>query len=475
MTLSTALFGRPGPASNSATAKFPIDMYSLVQRLQFTASFSPGRLPALLSGLLVVAVLVAGCGGGQADPASGTASSTQQAAPDTATHDDSGHSEEQHAGGGSHEDGGHREGGHSGEHGGAPRGIAIGAEKAEAIGVEVGTLSAGSATSTISRPATVQFDPNRVARIGPRIEGKIVRVTKDLGDRVREGEAVAVLSSVELGKAKSRYLTAQAHLKTRRRAYEREQALRADSISSEAALLEAQAQFEEAQAEFQAAEEELRLYGLSVADIKPAGEREIPLSHFRVTSPVTGTLQKRDVQIGQTVSAQETPFHVANSSRMWVMIDAYERDIANVEEGQQVRLTMSSLPGEGAQGQIDFISQTLEEETRTLRMRAVVPNPDGVLRDGMYGRAHISTDQMVERALISTDAVQTIDGSSMVFVPGEEEGHFQAVEVRLGDESQSGMVELLSGLQPGDAAVTKGAFDLKATLTSQSRSAAHSH
>ena len=460
-------------------------MNSLVQRLHSTV-FSPGRLPVLLSGLLVAAVAVTGCGGGQAETASSPVASTQQSAPDTthedghqedrhetggtASHGESGHGEERHA-----DEGGHEEEGHSGEHDGAPRGIAIGSKKAKAIGVEVSTLSAGSATSTISRPATAKFDPNRVARIGPRIEGKIVRVTKDLGDRVREGEAVAVLSSVELGKAKSRYLTMKARLKTHQRAYEREQVLRKDSISSEADLLEAQAQFEQAQAEFRAAKEELRLYGLSEADVAPAGEREMPLSHFRVTSPVTGTLQKRDVEVGQTVSAQETPFHVANASQMWVMIDAYERDIAAVEEGQPVRLTMSSLPGESAHGQIDFISRTLEEETRTLRMRAVVQNPDGVLRDGMYGRAHISTDATVERALISTDAVQTIEGTSMVFVPGEEDGHFRAVEVRLGDESQSGMVELLSGLQPGDTAVTKGAFDLKAALTAQSRSAAHSH
>ena len=437
-----------------------------------SALFSSARRPAVLLGaLFLTAVLGVGCGSGQADPASSTASSTQQAAPDTATHDESGHSEEQHAGEGSHEEGGHQEGGH----GGAPRGVAIGAKKAEAIGIEVDTLVAGSATSTISRPATVQFDPNRVARVGPRIEAKIVRVTKDLGDQVREGEAVAILSSVELGKAKSKYLTAQARLKTHRREYEREQSLRADSITSEAELLEAQAQFEEAQAEFQAAKEALRLYGLSTADVSPAGEREMPLSHFRVTSPVSGTLQKRDVEVGQTVSAQETPFHVAGSSQMWVMIDAYERDIAAVEEGQPVRLTVSSLPGESAQGRIDFISQTLEEESRTLRMRAVVPNPDGVLRDGMYGRAHISTDATVERALISTDAVQTIDGTSMVFVPGEEAGHFRAMEVRLGEESQDGMVEVLSGLQPGDAAVTQGAFDLKATLTASGRSAAHSH
>ncbi|MCS3676256.1 cobalt-zinc-cadmium efflux system membrane fusion protein [Salinibacter ruber] len=465
-------------------------MYSLIHRLQSTVSFSPGRLPVLLSGLLLAAVLGAGCGGGQAEPSAGSAASTQQAAPDTtqedghetggtASHGESGHGEERHADAGSHDDGGHQEGEHSGEHGGehegGARGIEIGTERARQLGIEVRELQGGSATSTVSRPATVQFDPNRVARVGPRIEGKIVRVTKDLGDRVREGEAVAVMSSVELGKAKSRYLTTKARLKTHRRAYEREQALRADSITSEAELLEAQAQFEQAQAEFQAAKEELRLYGISEADVAPAGEREMPISHFRVTSPVTGTLQRRDVEIGQTVSAQETPFHVAGSSRMWVMIDGYERDVPVVEEGQRVRLTVSSMPEASFEGRIDFISQTLEEETRTLRLRAVIPNREDRLRDGMYGRAHISTEATVERALISTDAVQTIDGSPMVFVPGEEDGHFRAVEVRLGDESQSGMVELLSGLQPGDAAVTEGAFDLKAALTSQARSASHSH
>jgi cobalt-zinc-cadmium efflux system membrane fusion protein len=62
-----------------------------------------------------------------------------------------------------------------------------------------------------------------------------------------------------------------------------------------------------------------------------------------------------------------------------------------------------------------------------------------------------------------------------VFVPGDQEGHFRAVRVRTGEESQSGFVEILAGLRPGDRAVTQGAFDLKATLTASGRSAAHSH
>lgn len=421
----------------------------------------------VLGPLLVAAIVAAGCGGGQAEPASEGVSSVPQAQADTAR----GEHEGQH--GGEHES--EHEGGHGGEHDGGHRAVAIGPDKADEVGIRVDTLRAGSATSTISRPATVQFDPDRVAMIGPRVAGKVVRVTKNLGDRVQRGEAVAVLSSVELGRAKSQYLTTQARLKTQRRAYEREKALRADSISSEAALLEARAQFEEARAEFRAAQEALRLYGLSAADVASSGERSIPISHFRVTSPVTGTLQQRAVKIGQTVGAQETPFHVAGSGQMWVMIDGYERDGAAVAAGQRVRLTVSSLPDAQFEGRIDFVSQTLDAETRTLRMKAVVQNPDGRLRDGMYGRAFISTDAAVERALIPTDAVQMIHGSPMVFVPGHKPGHFRAVTVRLGQESQGGMVELLSGLQPGDAAVTEGAFSLKATLTAQSRSAAHSH
>lgn len=448
---------------------------------------APLRTAGLLGAAMTVLVLIAGCGGGEAKPTSSVSSTA--VSPDTSDRQEQTRGDEhkgEHGGekkhdgkktrGGEHadkkDDGG---GKHGGKHDGGHRGVAVGADKAQSLGVRVDTLAAGSATSAISRPATVTFNPDRVARVGPRVEGKVVRVTKDLGDRVQQGEPVAVLSSVTIGKAKSRYLTTKARLKTHRRAYEREKSLRADSISSEAALLEAQAQFEEAKAEFRAAKEALRLYGLSDADVQPAGERELPLSHFRMTSPVTGTLQKRDVQVGQTVGAQETPFYVASSAEMWVMIDGYERDVAAVQEGDRIRLTVSSLPSASFEGTIDFISQTLDKKTRTLRMRAVVDNPDGQLRDGMYGRAHISTDAAVKRALISTDAVQTIDGTSMVFVPGHKAGHFRAVKVRLGQESQGGMVELRSGLQPGDAAVTKGAFNLKSALTAKTRSAAHSH
>jgi len=202
-----SVLGRLGPALRSVYRIHPID--SMSSRFFDTPSTpfgTAGRVASLFSILLVTGVLVAGCGPGEAQPAQPAAS---QSPPDTSKSEHSGekgHHEGEHDGehdgekGGKHE-GGHEdkhEGGHGEKHGdkheGGARGVAIGAERARQLGIEVDELPGGSATSTISRPATATFDPNRVAQVGPRIEGKIVRVTKDLGDRVRAGEAVAVLS-----------------------------------------------------------------------------------------------------------------------------------------------------------------------------------------------------------------------------------------------------------------------------------------
>lgn len=412
----------------------------------------PSRFVLPVTSLLLALLMLTGCGGSEATPQEPQQDASRE--QQSTSPDESGHSEEE-------------------PH--AARAVALQPEQMQSLGIQIDTLERGSATSTLSRPASVQFDPDRTAKVGPRIEAKVVRVVKDLGERVAAGEAIAVMSSVDLGKAKAQYLTARARLKTHHRAYEREQGLYADSISSEATLLEAEAQFEEARAELRAARETLRLYGLTETDVETAGESSTPLSYFRVTSPISGVLQQRDAAPGETIGSQETPFHVANPSQMWVMIAAYERDVPVVRPGQRVALSVRSLPETSFEGRVDFVAQMLDPETRTLRVRAVVLNADGLLRDGMYGQARIYTDAQVERALVPTDAVQTIGGESFVFVPGGENGHFRAVPVRTGDESQNGMVELVAGLRPGDVAVTRGAFDLKAALTSSTRSASHGH
>ena len=349
------------------------------------------------------------------------------------------------------------------------------AEQRDRLGVRVAELPAGAASGSLERPARVMFDLDRVARVGPRVPSKVVRVVRDLGDRVSEGEPIAVMSSVELGKAKAAFLTARARLETHRAEYRRERELRERNISSEAELLEAQARFREAEAELNAAREALRLYGLSRQEIEAieAGTEE-PLSYFRLSSPVEGVIQKRELAPGQSVGPQETPIHVANLDRMWVMIDAFERDVPHLSEGLEVDLTVRSLPDTSFTAETDWVSYELQEDTRTVRVRAVVRNPDGALRAGMFGTARIRPEGTVEYAMAPVDAVQTLEDRSVVFVPGQEQGSYRPVEVRTGAENE-GRVEIVSGLAPGDRAVVAGAFELKSALTSGTRSAAHGH
>lgn len=348
-------------------------------------------------------------------------------------------------------------------------------EQIDALGIEVRALQAGSAEGILERPVTVQLDPDRVALVGPRIEAKVERVLRDLGDVVRPGDPLAVMSSVELGEAKAQHLALKSRLQTAEASYQRERRLVEDQISSEAEMLEAQAQFRAAEADVDVIHERLRLYGLSDAAIEAIEpEAAEPLSFFRLTSPVAGVVQQRDISPGQTVGPTDTPIHVARLDRLWLMIDAFEQDVPRLAEGQPVTFTVRSLPGRTFRATTDWISYVLDPETRTLRVRAVAENPDGALRAGMFGTAAIEVGGGDGHAMLPVDAVQTLGDERVVFVPGEEAGEFRSVPVRLGPEG-GGMVEVVAGLSPGDAAVVHGAFELMSAATASGRSAEHGH
>ncbi|MDT0617454.1 efflux RND transporter periplasmic adaptor subunit [Salinisphaera sp. P385] len=385
-----------------------------------------------------------------------------------------GEHEGEHAGqssGDSHDE----EGGEHDEHAADKRRIHLTEAQRKQLSLKIGTAEAGSATAVVQAPATVRFDGDRVAKVGPRLEAKVVEVTRDLGETVEAGETVAVLDSVELGRAKARYLTTQARFSAALAEYQRDQKLARQEITSEAELLESRAAYLQAKAERDATRAELRLYGLDDDDIESvAVGGEQPLSRYQLTAPVAGTIQRRDLVPGQTVSAQQTPIHIVNNERMWVMIEAFERDLPRLSVDQQVQLQVRALPDQTFTGKTDWVSRELDEQSRTVRVRAVFPNADGALRAGMFGTARVQTDAEQRFALVPVDAVQTVEDDEVVFVPGDEDGAFRAVTVTTGDEG-GGQVEIRSGLAPGNKVVTVGAFDLKSALTASGRSAAHSH
>ena len=342
------------------------------------------------------------------------------------------------------------------------------------LNVRIGETAVGHAEAIVSAPATIEFDPDLTARVGPRLEAKVVRVPVDLGDAVARGDLLAVLESVELGRARARYLTANAMLETAQAEYAREERLAEQQISSQAELLEARARLREAEAEQQAALEALRLYGLTAEEISST-ERGESLSRLTLTAPIAGVVQHRDLAPGQTLGPNDTPIHIVDDARMWLMIDASESHLDRLKVGQVVEFTSRALDGRSFNGTLGWISRQLDERSRTVTLRAVLDNDEGVLKAGLFGTARVQTGSEGEGPpRVPIDAVQRIDEQDVVFVPGEERHAFRAQPVMLGHEGD-GWVEVVSGLEPGDRLVTEGAFDLMSTLTASSRSAEHSH
>lgn len=155
---------------------------------------------------------------------------------------------------------------------------------------------------------------------------------------------------------------------------------------------------------------------------------------------------------------------IADTSRIYCGLDVYEKDIARVRKGQSVRIKVAAFQDETFSGDISYVSPRVDENSRTVKVRVDIANPQGKLKFGMFVKGFIQVGQRQALA-IPESAVQVIKGKTMIFVgkPGEERT-FTPVEVKLGDRSND-LVEILSGVKDGDRVAVKGSFTLKAELS----------
>jgi membrane fusion protein, heavy metal efflux system len=308
------------------------------------------------------------------------------------------------------------------------------------------------------------MSPDLVSRVGPRIEGRIVELKAKVGDPVQQGQALASLMSLELGRAKADYLSRKAKLELARSNEEREKGLRAKGISSEKELLEAEAEQTQAEIELASAESDLEVLGLSEAEIKGLKMERAALN-FVVQAPISGQVIEREVTLGQMAELSSTLFVIANLSEVWAQLNLYEKDLATVDVGSAVTLRLDAFPDAPLHGTISYISPTLDEQTRTARARVVLKNSEGRLKPGMFLAAEVEASgrDRKEALAVPEAAIQRMDDEPVVFV-GLDERRFQRRAVKLGRVS-GGYAEILQGLEPGSVVVTEGSFILKSELS----------
>lgn len=332
-------------------------------------------------------------------------------------------------------------------------------------GVIVGKAGEGVLQDALDVPAEVQLPPDQVAHVSPLVDGQLLDVRVALGAQVKPGQALATLRSVALGRARAELTRMTSLRDVAKQNLERQEKLRAEGISSERSYLEAKSTYDQANAERGAA-----LSGLSVFGANGGSGPDMTL-----VSPIEGTVVERHATQGENVSPGDALFVVANTSKVWVIGQAYERQLARVVPDMKATVTLTAFPSKSWEGKVDYIGATLSEGTRTLPVRVEIDNKEGFLRPGLFGSLQLFPGDMTgSGVLIPLTAVQELNGAAIVFVPEDEEGTFSMQAVTLGRENKV-QVEVLSGLKAGSAVVVEGGFILKSELIRGQLGHGHDH
>ncbi len=343
----------------------------------------------------------------------------------------------------------------------------------------------------LATTGVVSANESRVAHIRPLAEGVVERVHVRRGDRVRKGQPLILYDNIELGEMIGEYLSQQAQLQKHlaelevaRKFWERGvELLEAQAIArKEVELREAQykntqAMVESQRSEISKSEEKLHRFGLAEEEILGLESRDglgghRTASHNTLYAPFSGVIIDYNVAEGELVEPIRELMTLADVSTVWVLADVYEKDLGQIREGQSVEIVSPSYPNEIFRGRLTYISDVLEKETRTARVRCVVSNPERLLKLEMFVTARIPTIRKKSAVAVPEQAIQNIDGQDVIFVV-EGPGHFRKVPITPGLKT-NGWIEA-GGVEEGNRVVSKGSFYLKAALKRSEIETEHGH
>lgn len=351
------------------------------------------------------------------------------------------------------------EGSHEGGHGHAEEGahaegvINLNAAQIAAAGITVSEAASGKLSREVSVPGKIVAAADRMAQIVPKVGGTVTEARKNLGDSVEKGEVIALIESREMAETVADYLAARRAEELARTTFNREKGLWDKKITAEQDYLNARNVHQEAKIKLDLAHQKLQALGHD----GQAGENANARFH-EVKSPITGRVIGRELTLGEYVDSTHAAYTVADLGVLWVETAIAPADLPFVREGQAVTI----IGGNGkAQGKLIFVSPVVDPETRSAKAIVELDNAQGQWRPGEFANAAIATSAQDIDVILPKEAVQTIEGKSVVFVRNAT--GFGKRDVVLGRED-SRNVEVTSGLSRGEPVAVSGTFTLKAEL-----------
>jgi membrane fusion protein, copper/silver efflux system len=313
--------------------------------------------------------------------------------------------------------------------------VSLSQDRVQLMGLRTARVTREPLAAEVRTVGSVVASEKGLAVIQTRFAGWIEELhVEETGQTVRKGQVLASIYSPDLLTAQEEYLNA---LKWRDGSQTGEHA------SDLSANLHEDAR------------RRLELLGISKPEIASIERTGKPMRAVAVRSPLSGTVTERGVVRGSYVQPGAPLFQLADLSRVWVLADVYEHEVARVKVGQAAALALAAYPGETFAGKVGFVYPSLDPATRTLRVRLELANPEGRLKPGLYGEVTIQTDR-AEALVVPADAVVDTGSVQYVFValPG---GRFEPRRVTLAGRA-GGKVQVLGGVAEGETVVTTANF-----------------
>ena len=393
--------------------------------------------------------------------------------------------------------------------------VKLSAEALHATGIEIEGVTQRPAVVLLQATGTVELNDQQTQQATPLVGGRVEVVHVRLGDRVRAGSVLAVISSPQIAQmhgklheaetqralaernlervlraenraavlsARAKLDEAEATLNRVRRLIELGAGAGKDLIAAETAFKTAKAEYEfqsnislnrevqEARAAVETTRvdvshirDEMRSLGAPVPeDEKHSHHKDTSLINVR--APVAGTVTARLVNAGAGIEAGTPLFTIGNLATVWIIANVPEAQIGRVHVGTAVEVTVGN---EILSGLVSYIDPNLNEDTRTARVRIEISNPAERLKAGMFVQVSFqasSSETSDQELVVKSEALQRMGERTIVFLPQDDEpGTFEIRDVQAGAQT-NGYTRILSGLQVGEKVVTKGSFTLKTQM-----------
>jgi cobalt-zinc-cadmium efflux system membrane fusion protein len=341
-----------------------------------------------------------------------------------------------------------------------------GTAPASAISVEA---SKAPDATILSLNGRIVWDDNATTRLFTPFAGRVTKIPVEMGQCVKSGDPLALIASPDYGQAQADARRAATDLILSERTLARTRELLNHGAAAEKDLQAAEADMERARLEKQRTAERLALYGSSVDSVDQSYVLKAPIPGIVVERNINpGAELRSDQMLANTPQLASPLFVITDPTHLWIQIDVPEREQGRVRLDQTFSIRSMSLPNQAFTGKVDFISDSLDPTTRTIKVRGSIANPQRLLKAEMFVKAEFQLEP--ESGVEVSSRAVFLRGEKHYVLLEEKPGHYSRQEVTVGSE-RAGRLIITDGLKPGQRVVVDGVLLLDQLLTQSSNSA----